>query len=176
MTDRLLPDIVIQPDGERRTWRVTARCVLDAPLEQVFPFFADAGNLEKLTPPWVGFEVLSKGPLDMRQGLIIDYRIRIHGIPIRWRTEIATWDPPQRFSDVQLRGPYALWDHTHSFRAIDASTTEMTDTIRYRPKGWILAPLINRMFVENDIRRIFTYRNEQMNRMFGSAALVSDQS
>lgn len=174
MTNASRPHISIQPDTKPLTWCVTTRCVLDSPLDEVFAFFSDAGNLEKLTPPWVGFEVLSQGPLDMCEGLVIDYRIRLHGIPIRWRTKITIWDPPHRFSDVQLRGPYALWDHTHAFRAIDESTTEMIDTIRYRPKGWILAPFINRLFVEKDVRRIFAYRTQQMNTMFGSAApLVS---
>ena len=83
--------------------------------DEVFPFFAEARNLETLTPAWLKFEVLTPAPIAMRPGMPIDYRIRVHGLPIRWRTEIAEWDPPRRFVDVQLRGPYTLWHHTHTF-------------------------------------------------------------
>ena len=77
--------------------------------DEVFPFFADARNLDTLTPPWVHFKILTSTPIAMRPGALIDYRLRVHGIPIGWRTEIVEWNPPLRFADVQLRGPYTLW-------------------------------------------------------------------
>ena len=92
---------------------------LPRPLDEVFPFFSEARNLEELTPPWLKFEVLTPAPIVMRPGALIDYRIKIHGLPIRWRTEIVEWDPPHRFIDVQLNGPYKLWHHTHTFTERD---------------------------------------------------------
>ncbi len=85
-----------------------------APARRVFPFFAEARNLEAITPPWLKFQVLTPAPIAMRAGTLIDYRICVHGIPIRWRTEIAEWQPPHRFVDVQLRRPYTLWLRVHS--------------------------------------------------------------
>lgn len=159
--------ITIRPDREPRTWVLEARCAVGAPLGEVFPFFSDARNLQRLTPPWVGFEVLSRGDLDMAEGLLIDYRIRIHGLPIRWRTEISEWDPPHRFQDTQLKGPYALWEHTHRFTPASGDITVMTDHIRYRPRGGPLAPLINRALVAKDVRRIFEYRSMVLQGIFG---------
>src|SRR5579871_5848818 len=86
---------------------------LPRPLEEVFPFFADAGNLPILTPPWLHFHILTTRPIEMRRGALIDYRLRIHGLPIRWQSEIVEWDPPHRFVDEQRRGPYRLWHHEH---------------------------------------------------------------
>ena len=137
---------------------------LPRPRDEIFPFFAEARNLETLTPPWLNFEVLTPMPIVMRAGTLIDYRIRVHGIPIRWRTEIAEWQPPHRFVDVQLRGPYALWHHTHTFEERDGGTL-CADRIRYRPRG---GALINGLFVRRDVERIFRYREQRMKELFGS--------
>jgi ligand-binding SRPBCC domain-containing protein len=136
---------------------------LPCPREQVFPFFAEARNLETLTPPWLQFEVLTPAPIDMRPGTLIDYRIRVHGLPIRWRTEIAEWQPPHRFVDVQLRGPYTLWHHTHTFAERDGGTL-CADRVRYRPRG---GALMNWLFVRRDVEKIFRYRQQRMNEIFG---------
>jgi len=125
---------------------------------EVFPFFADAHNLEFITPPWLNFEVLSPGPMVMRVGLLIDYRIRVHGIPICWQTEIAEWNPPRGFVDRQLRGPYTLWVHTHRFEERDGGTLCL-DEVRYRPRG---GALVNWLFVRRDIERIFAFRRERL--------------
>jgi len=135
---------------------------LPRPRDEVFPFFGDARNLEVLTPPWLKFEVLTPSPVVMRPGTLIDYRIKIHGLPIHWQTEIIAWDPPHRFVDVQLRGPYTLWHHTHTFAELDGGTL-CRDEVRYRPLG---GALTNRLFVARDVRRIFQYRQQRLAELF----------
>ena len=136
---------------------------LPRPRDEVFRFFAEARNLEILTPPWVKFQVLTPAPIEMRAGTLIDYRIRVHGIPIRWRMEIAEWQPPHRFVDVQLRGPYTLWHHTHTFEQRDGGTL-CADQVRYRPRG---GALMNWLFVRRDVEKIFRYRQQRMKDLFG---------
>jgi len=131
--------------------------------DEVFPFFADARNLETLTPPWLNFEILTPAPIAMRPGTLIDYRLRVYGLPIRWRTEIVEWNPPLRFADVQLRGPYTLWHHTHTFDEREGGTL-CRDEVRYRPRGGALA---NRLFVRRDVRGIFAFRNRKLVEIFG---------
>ena len=120
----------------------------------VFAFFAEAQNLEAITPPWLRFEVLTPGPIRMGLGTLIDYRLRLHGFPFRWRTEITAWDPPFRFVDEQRRGPYRRWIHEHRFTAIDGGTL-CQDRVEYQVTGgrWI-----ERLFVRRDIERIFAFR------------------
>ena len=137
---------------------------LPRPVEEVFAFFSEARNLETLTPSWLRFEVLTPAPIVMQAGTLIDYRIRIHGFPVRWRTEIIEWHPPHRFVDVQLRGPYTLWHHTHTFAA-RAGGTQCRDQVRYRPRG---GALINWLFVRRDVRQIFAFRRRQLERLFNS--------
>lgn len=128
----------------------------------VFPFFADAANLERITPPWVRFRILTPGPIVMRLGTLIDYRIRVHGLPLPWRTEIAEWEPPFRFVDVQLRGPYRLWQHTHTFVEVGGGTL-CRDEIAYAVLG---GSVINRLFVQRDVERIFAHRREALAGLF----------
>src|SRR6202000_2076219 len=104
---------------------------VERPLAEVFAFYADAGNLERITPPWLGLEVTPPGPIEMRIGALIEYRLRLHGVPVRWRTRIEEWRPPHRFVDAQLSGPYALWHHTHTFRAVGEGATILGDRVRY---------------------------------------------
>lgn len=135
---------------------------LPRPRDEVFDFFSNALNLQALTPPWVNFQVLTPAPIAMRAGTLIDYRIRVRGLPLRWRTEITEWDPPRRFVDVQLRGPYRLWHHTHTFAERDGGTLCLDD-VRYRPVGgW----LVNRLFVRRDVEAIFAYRQQQLRERF----------
>lgn len=135
---------------------------LPRPCDEIFPFFADARNLEKITPPWLKFQVLTPAPIEMRPGTLIDYRIRIHGFPIGWRTEITAWEPPHRFIDVQLSGPYSLWYHTHTFEARDGGTL-CRDDVRYRPHG---GALVNWLFVRRDVERIFEFRQQRLKEFF----------
>ncbi|MBM3878513.1 MAG: SRPBCC family protein [Verrucomicrobia bacterium] len=137
---------------------------LPRPRDEVFPFFADARNLGVITPPWLRFEVLTPAPIVMRCGALIDYRIRVHGVPLRWRTEIAAWDPPHRFVDVQRRGPYRLWHHTHTFSERDGGTL-CADRVRYWPWG---GRVVDWLFVRRDVKRIFEYRQARLRELFGS--------
>jgi ligand-binding SRPBCC domain-containing protein len=135
---------------------------LPRPRAVVFSFFASAHNLETITPPWLNFEVLTPAPIVMRPGTLIDYRIRIHGMPVRWRTEITEWTPPFQFVDKQLRGPYKLWHHTHTFEERDGGTL-CHDRVRYHPLG---GALMNWLFVRRDVEKIFEYRRQQLLALF----------
>jgi ligand-binding SRPBCC domain-containing protein len=139
---------------------------LPLPRDEVFPFFAEARNLETLTPAWLKFEVLTPAHIEMRSGTLIDYRIRVHGFPIRWRTEIAEWDPPHQFVDVQLSGPYTWWHHTHTFEE-NAGGTLCLDRVRYRLRG---GALVHWLFVRHDVQKIFQYRQQRLKDLFGSQA------
>jgi ligand-binding SRPBCC domain-containing protein len=141
-----------------------AELLLPLSIDEIFPFFAEARNLETLTPPWLKFEVLTPAPITLRTGALIDYRIRVHGLPIRWRTEIVEWNPPHRFVDVQLSGPYRLWHHTHTFEERGNSTL-CRDDVRYWPRG---GAIIDRLFVRRDVERIFAFRQQKLRELFGA--------
>lgn len=147
------------------TYHHHSKIWLPCPLDEVFEFFSNAGNLQELTPPWVQFQILTPLPISMHAGRLIDYKIRIHGIPIRWRTEITHWEPGVRFVDVQRRGPYRLWEHEHRFQA-ERDGTLMTDHVRYAVYG---GALVHSLFVKKDVERIFEYRTDRMKALFGSA-------
>lgn len=141
---------------------------LPSPREAVFAFFAEAQNLERITPPFLAFHITTPQPVEMRRGTIIDYRIGLRGLKMTWRSEIAAWEPPGRFSDVQLRGPYREWEHTHLFEERDGGT-QVTDTVRYAlPGPAFTASLINSLVVAPDLKRIFTYRHEALREAFGA--------
>jgi ligand-binding SRPBCC domain-containing protein len=131
---------------------------LELPASQAFEFYGDALNLEAITPRWLGFRVVTPEPIAMRPGTLIDYRLRLHGVPVRWRTRIAVWEPPVRFVDVQVRGPYALWEHTHEFDPVGDRAVVIRDRVRYAvPFGWV-GRLANSLFVRRDLERIFDFR------------------
>ena len=130
----------------------------------MFPFFADARNLEAITPPLLRFEVVTPEPIAMGVGTLIQYRLRLHGVPIRWLTSIQAWEPPYRFVDVQVSGPYALWHHTHTFAA-DGDTTIMTDVVRYAIGFGRLGDLAHRLFVRRDVAAIFDFRYDALGSM-----------
>ena len=127
-------------------------------LAETFDFFADARNLERITPPALGFKVLTPSPIKMEPGALIDYQLSLFGLPFKWRTLIETWEPGQRFVDRQINGPYSLWHHTHTFEQIAPRQVLMKDTVRYRVEwgwpGW----LAHEFFVGRMVNQIFDYR------------------
>ena len=135
------------------------------PIEEVFRFFAAAENLNLLTPPWLGFTILSPLPIEMTVGAIIEYRIRLRGLPLTWRSEITEWQPPYSFCDEQRRGPYRFWIHKHTFRETPDGTL-VTDHVDYGVLGG--AP-VNRLFVAGELRKIFAYRKAQLAALFPGA-------
>ena len=152
---------VFEPPDRTITWgradgcvTLETRLVLVRPIADVFEFFADAGNLERITPPWLRFRILTPRPIAMCAGARIDYRLRLHGLPVTWRSEITEWAPPHRFVDEQRRGPYRVWIHEHDF-AERAGGTEVHDRVRYAVPG---GALVDRLFVRRDVGRIFEYR------------------
>ena len=147
------------------TWELRARLRLPRPRPEVFAFFADAGNLEALTPPFLRFHIETPRPIEMRAGALIEYRLRVHGLPIRWTSEITVWEPPGRFVDEQLRGPYRLWHHEHTFEDAPGGTF-VNDRVRYRPPFGRLA---HWLVIERDVRAIFRYRSESLLRLFGGS-------
>jgi ligand-binding SRPBCC domain-containing protein len=142
---------------------------IERPLAEVFPFYADAGNLERITPPWLGFEVTTARPIEMEVSAQIAYRLRLHGVPVRWRTRIEAWDPPHRFVDAQLSGPYALWHHTHTFRADGEWATLLGDRVRYALPFGALGEVARALFVERDLERIFDHRRAAVAALLGGA-------
>jgi ligand-binding SRPBCC domain-containing protein len=141
---------------EREQW-------LPVPRATVFPFFADARNLETITPPWLNFHVRTPGEIPMRVGALIDYQLRIHGLPVRWQTEITGWNPPISFVDEQRRGPYRLWRHTHTFTEKDGGTY-CHDRVEYAVPG---GALVNWLLVRHEVKQIFSYRATALQKYFG---------
>jgi len=148
----------------RWTYHLERSQLLPLPIDEAFAFFADAGNLEALTPPTLRFRMLTPAPIAMQAGALIDYRLKVHGMPVRWRTEIVAWEPGRRFVDRQLRGPYALWEHTHSFEPVDGGTL-MRDVVVYRLPLGPFGALANRLLVAADLRRIFDFRRDAFARL-----------
>ena len=136
--------------------------------DRVFAFFADAFQLEMLTPPWLHFAVLTPRPIHIRQGTTIDYKMRLHGVPVRWQSRIDVWEPPLRFVDEQTRGPYRRWRHEHVFEEVEGGTI-CRDIVDYAvPGGW----LIDRVFVRNNLLKIFEFRQRRLEQVFP----VSDEA
>jgi len=140
--------------------------LIPAPRAQVFAFFANAENLGKLTPPFLSFRILTPLPIEMRQGQLIEYRIGLGGMPMRWLTEIREWQPLDRFVDVQLRGPYKRWHHRHEFRDLDGGT-EMRDVVDYELPLGPVGAIAHTLMVRRTLSRIFAFRREAVTRAFG---------
>ena len=135
-------------------------------IEQVFAFFSDAANLETITPPWMGFRIVTPQPIELRAGVVIEYRLRWRGLPMRWISEIPIWEPPHRFVDVQVRGPYKSWRHTHEFTQADEGTL-MRDDVEYSLPLGPLGAVAHDFMVRRSLQAIFDYRAERV------AALLS---
>jgi ligand-binding SRPBCC domain-containing protein len=137
---------------EREQW-------VPSPPAATFELFSDAFALERITPPWLGFRVIDSGPIEMREGVLIRYALKLHGLPVRWLTRIEVWDPPHRFVDRQLHGPYRLWVHSHRFLPREDGTA-IVDRVRYELPLGVLGELARIAVVHRDLEQIFDYRQE----------------
>lgn len=135
---------------------------------EVFPFFESPGNLARITPPWLNFRILTPGPIEMKVGTVIDYTIRWMGIRVRWKTLITSHEPPWKFVDEQIKGPYSLWHHTHLFAEIP-SGTEMTDIVRYVLPGGPIGDVAHALVVRRQLNGIFNYRAEAISKLIGGS-------
>jgi ligand-binding SRPBCC domain-containing protein len=160
------PTIDVTPAGSG--FELLAEQWVPEPAEKVFPFFADAYNLERITPPFLGFHVRSVSTPQVGEGTVLRYRLRIHGIPVLWRSRIEEWQPPRRFVDRQLFGPYAAWHHTHDFITAGSGTL-LRDTVRYRLRCAVMQHLPVLAWVHRDVRAIFAYRQQVIRSIFGAA-------
>ena len=138
---------------------LTRSLTLDLPINQVFAFFADAGNLERITPPELNFKIITPQPINIKQGALIDYKLRLRGFPLVWKTEIAVWNPPHKFVDQALKSPYKKWHHTHTFTSLSQNKTQVDDTVRYRLP---LEPFGDaaHFFVRRELDYIFDFRQK----------------
>ncbi len=143
---------------ERTIWLPAGRYYL-------FEFFSRAENLQLVTPRWLDFRILTPLPVEMKLGALLDYRIRLYGIPVTWRTKVTAWEPPRRFEDTQLAGPYKLWVHEHLFEA-ENSGTRMTDRVRYQARGGPFERLVDSLFVRSRLEKIFAFREEAFRQLF----------
>ena len=150
-------------DDTRVGYHLKAEVVVRSPIEEVFDFFSSAENLESITPPWLNFRIVTPMPIKMRTGTLLDYKIRLHMIPIHWRTEIADWKPPHKFADYQLKGPYKRWWHEHIFEDLGNGLTLVRDEVHYIPRG---GSLLHKWVVKPDLKRIFIYRQQQLAKRF----------
>jgi ligand-binding SRPBCC domain-containing protein len=154
--------IDIRTGRKAKLFTLETKLFLSRSVASVFPFFADAGNLEKITPPWLKFEVVAPLPVSMSVGRLIDYRLRLHGIPLHWQSEITAWEPPYRFVDEQRIGPYRTWIHEHRFTECDYGCI-VEDSVCYAVLG---GRLVNYLFVRKDVQRIFRYRARKLQEIF----------
>ena len=140
-----------------KTFEINMKQYINKPLEVVFEFFSKPENLEMITPKSLSFNILTPTPIKMEKGSLIDYTIRLFGIPIHWRTLISDYEPPFRFVDQQIKGPYTFWHHTHTFRLVEGGV-EIIDQVKYSlPLGW-LGTLAHAIWVRKDLEKIFEYR------------------
>lgn len=158
-------------------YRFEQRQRVERPLAEVFEFFSRPENLERITPGFLRFELTGEVPESVGEGTLISYRLRLHGVPVRWLTRIERWNPPHEFADEQIRGPYRLWHHTHRFAAVDGgAATELTDVVRYAHRFGPLGAIAEHMFVRRDVERIFAYRAAAIERIVGDGALDAARS
>ena len=151
---------------------------IDQALERTFAFFSDASNLERITPPFLGFRILTPTPIKMGVGTVLDYQLTLFGIPFGWRTLIESWAPGESFVDTQIKGPYALWRHVHTFEALGPAQTLVRDRVEYRIPMGPLGQLAHSLFVAESLKRIFDHRAELTARLLapdGQAVIASEK-
>jgi ligand-binding SRPBCC domain-containing protein len=152
--------------------RLTRQQLIPRPVGEVFDFFSKAENLERLTPPWLGFQILTPLPITMEEGALIAYRIRLLGVPMGWKTRIDVWEPGKRFVDRQLQGPYTLWRHLHEFEEVPEGVL-MKDVVDYDLPLGPLGSIAHVAFVKRQLTSIFDFRYRACEEMFGTAAIAT---
>ncbi len=157
-----------------KTFEINMKQYINKPLEVVFEFFSKPENLEMITPKSLSFNILTPTPVKMEKGSLIDYTIRLFGVPIHWRTLISDYEPPFRFVDQQIKGPYTFWHHTHTFRLVEGGV-EIIDQVKYSlPLGW-LGTLAHAIWVRKDLEKIFEYRKTVIQNYFGSINISNER-
>ena len=153
-----------------REFHLERHVVVKRSLAEVFEFFSNPANLQQLTPPWIQFNIVGSSTDDVQVGTLIDYKLKVRGIPLRWRSVISEWDPPKSFVDEQVRGPYRMWHHTHTFEET-ADGVKVGDIVRYAvPGGPLFEGLVERIAVGPDVRKIFDYRCARLQALFGGCS------
>ncbi len=155
-----------------KVYTLKAEQLVTRPLEEVFAFFERPENLTKITPPSLGFVILTPLPIEMKAGALIDYTIKVTGYRLRWWTLISTYDPPHSFVDEQIKGPYKLWHHTHRFRAVEGGTM-ISDEVKYALPLGLLGRTAHALFVRRQLKGIFAYREKVIGERFGQATKMT---
>ncbi|HEX4147880.1 MAG TPA: SRPBCC family protein [Pirellulales bacterium] len=150
------------------TYRLEREQFVPRPLEEVFAFFSDAHILEAITPAFLQFRILTPDPLKLTAGFLMDYHLKLFGVPLHWQSRIETFEPPHCFIDVQLRGPYRRWHHLHRFTAV-AGGTQIVDEVDYELPWGPLGPLAHALFVRSTLNRIFDYRRDRVAELFSQS-------
>lgn len=148
-----------------KIYELKRQVFIPAPIDDVFAFFSDAENLNDITPPWLDFKITTPLPIAMEKSALIDYSLKLMGVRLTWKTEIADWEPPGRFVDRQIKGPYRVWKHTHLFAESNGGT-QMTDVVQYAVPGFVFSPIIHYFFVRPRLEKIFSYREESILKYF----------
>jgi len=143
-------------------FRLETELLINKPIEEVFDFFSNAENLEYLTPKNLHFSILTPRPIEMKKGLLIDYKLKLYGLGFKWQTEISEWSPKSSFVDQQKKGPYTYWIHRHLFEPRGNSTL-VKDEVNYAVFG---GGLVDKLFIQRELRAIFSFRASQMLKHF----------
>lgn len=144
---------------------ISRETAVSKPIEEVFAFFINAENLNVITPPELNFTIITPLPIDIKKGTLIDYKIKLNGVSFKWKTEITLWEPPFRFIDTQLKGPYKVWIHEH-ICVSQGNGTIVKDIVSYLPPGWLFEPVIHKLVVKKRLDRIFDYRQNKIRSIF----------
>ena len=163
-------DRIFKAEVTMHTYVLERSQVIHRSRGEVFAFFGDAFNLERITPPLLDFRVLTYAPISMRAGALVDYRLALFGVPFYWRTLIESWTPEESFVDSQIKGPYKLWRHMHTFEALSPGATLMRDRVEYRIPLGILGRIAHPLFVARTLKKIFDYRAEVTARLLAPRA------
>jgi ligand-binding SRPBCC domain-containing protein len=154
-----------------KTYRIQTELWLPELRDKIFAFFCNPDNLDRITPPWLHFQILTPSSTPIQRGTLLDYRLRIRGLPVRWQSEIVEWDPPKRFIDRQTRGPYSLWIHEHTFQEHEGGTL-VGDQVEYAVPG---GKFVQKFFVAPDLDRVFAYRHEVLQALFNLNKLLPEK-